>query len=134
MTANNLSQKFLAWFQLQNPDAIIYCNNAGKFKINGRWISFGEGGSDFIAFMPYEVDCGLNNSAYCRKGIEVQFYKIKTAKDKMSKSQINFANMIIEMGGDYYIVHEMLDCKDFCLEKWRIINLKNGEKHESKIF
>jgi hypothetical protein len=127
MTANQLSQKFLKWFQAEYPEARIYRNNAGIAKRGKQAVKFGipnRGGADFIAFVPYEdfncyeecSDFKSDFKTYCKtickkfsNFLIVEFYEIKTAKDKMSKDQIKFADMITEMGGDYFIVKEIGD-------------------------
>jgi len=111
MTANELSKRFLIWFQQNNPEAKIYRNNAGCVKTEKGFVRYGipnKGGADWIAFVPKKNYFGKS------KFLSVEFYEIKTAKDKMSKDQIGFANMIAEMGGNYFIVHE--------------INIKNKSK------
>lgn len=135
MTANKLSKLFLKWFQEQNPEAKIYRNNSGTIRRKNQMIHFGtpnKGGADFIAFV--SIRTGDINNDY----LSVEFYKIKTAKDKMLKEQIKFANMITNMGGEYFIVHELklneiekdhlvirecdkhLIIKDFYIEKWSV--------------
>lgn len=127
MNANNLSKIFLKWWQEQNPEGRIYRNNAGAVHLKKRFIRYGippQGGADFIAFVP-EILEGY-------KYLIVQFYEIKTKNDRMSKEQIKFANMIVNMGGEYFIVHENIfihrnDCaignhpnseQKFYIEKW----------------
>jgi hypothetical protein len=141
MKANELSKLFLIWWQKENPEGKIYRNNAGCFQARSKtWVRYGipnKGGSDFIAFLPKEY-----NDFYSTKYLMPQFYEIKTKNDRMSKDQIKFADMIVNMGGDYFIVHEYHDTrkewsrdveigkrilstdnistKDFWIEKWSI--------------
>jgi hypothetical protein len=141
MTANELSKRFLKWWQEQNPSGRIFRNNSGtawNVDKNGKKypVRFGlyKGSSDFVAFAPIEEHSILD----IKIGISMrtEFYEIKTAKDKMSKDQIKFANMITSLGGDYFIVHESntkqqmglaeigikfnLCTEWFYLEKWQI--------------
>jgi hypothetical protein len=123
MNANTLSKIFLLWFQKNNQQAKIYRNNSGCFKTEaGNWVRYGipvKGGSDFIAFIP-EVLRVLPLSIKVLANATCEFYEIKTLKDRMSKDQINFANMICEMGFNYFIVREIKEMPYFKIEQWEV--------------
>jgi hypothetical protein len=119
MTTKKLTEQFLIWFQKNNQDGRIYRNNTGMMQKGKRFVKFGipltGGGSDFIAFLPvFRVD----ESGFVHKILISQFYELKLKKDKMSKKQIDFANLITGMGGDYFIVKEKND--SFDVVKWEV--------------
>ena len=124
MTANELSKRFLKWFQENNPESRIFRNNAGCFKTEaGQWVRYGipnAGGSDFIAFVPFVPVVKETCHGKCTHSfLTVQFYEIKTLKDKMSAAQIKFADLICKMGGEYFIVKNNKDDELlFSIEKW----------------
>jgi hypothetical protein len=99
MTSTELSKRFLLWFQNEYPTARIYRNNAGCFKTQaGSWVRYGipnSGSPDFLSFTP-------DNNI-----LRVDFYEIKTIKDRLSLKQKQFADLIKSMNGKYYIVKEL---------------------------
>lgn len=147
MTTSDLTKKFLIWFQNEYPDARIWRNNRGAYKIGNRFIRYGfppgatkSGkklkGLDFIALFP----CGYNiktvdlHITLLRDDfLTIKFYEIKSKTDRLSEGQINFMNMITKMGGECYIVHALKknndfdtdNCsyflhQDFYIEKWSV--------------
>jgi hypothetical protein len=140
MTANQLSKKFLIWWQEQNPDGKIYRNNAGSAKRSKTYVKFGippKGGADWIAFIPKQIIKFQDEfSRITSSFLTVQFYEIKTKNDKISPEQKQFFDMITNMGGEVFIVREIpisikehasfynkhfINCTDeFFLEKWSI--------------
>lgn len=127
MTQAELANKFLTWFQSTFPDAKIYRNNRGiawrenngqKYPVKfGIPMPTGKGkkeklkGSDYIAFIPEEI----NNCENCKSSAEgcpakkiltTQFYELKTANDVLAEGQINFLNLMTEMGAECFLVHE----------------------------
>ena len=135
MMANELSKRFLLWFQKENPGARIYRNNRGVAKDQkGNYIRFGIPapagkndnlkGSDFIAFIPISLFVYGGN---LENRLTVQFYEIKTAKDALKKGQINFFNMMTEMGAECFVVNE-IDCF-----KGVSVNIKTKKETEYKL-
>ena len=118
MRQKDLEPYFLSYFQKRYKEGRIYRNNSGmawRIDRNGKKypVKFGiplpqgrgegGGGPDYIAFIPtdyYDPWDGIGTI------LITKFYEIKTKNDKISTNQINFANQIIEMGGEYFIVHE----------------------------
>jgi len=100
MTANDLSQKFLKWFQSEYPEARIYRNNAGIAKRGKQIVKFGipnSGSPDYLAFIP----------DHKTKTLRVDFIEIKTINDKLSIKQKQFAKLIKSIYGKYYIINEL---------------------------
>ena len=126
MTAKQLSETFLTWWQTENPAGRIYRNNTGvAFHRNkngslrpvaygipaprlGRCYKSGGGGTDFISFRPiWFVSQG-------KTFIIAEFWEIKTLKDKISENQKDFYRTIIKIGGTINIVQEIA-------EGWEIV-------------
>jgi hypothetical protein len=141
MKASELSKKFLIWFQGEYPTAKIYRNNRGIAKIGKRFIRFGiptptgQGkkeklkGSDYISFHPISVIENFDDDDWINICIS-KFWEIKTKTDVLAEGQINFLNMMTEMGAECFVVHEFVKNKNvdidiefpngFWLEKWSV--------------
>lgn len=120
MTARQLAESFIAWWQSQNPKGRIYRNNTGVARYPGkdgrpRLVTYGipapilkrgkakgGGGSDYISFRPVVITQAMVG----RTIIEAGFHEVKTAGDKLSDSQKRFRRTIENMGGEVQIVKE----------------------------
>lgn len=96
MTHGDLQDIFILWFQENYPESRIFINHSGKAKINKKiWIPYGMpctgGGSDLVAFRPGGI---------------TEFYEVKTKKDTLHPDQIRWANLVVGLGFDYFVVKE----------------------------
>jgi hypothetical protein len=103
MTANELTKKYLAWWQPRNPLGRLWANRTGFLKTldGNRLVPCGVpppipgrkgsgGGSDLIG-----IDRGIFLAC-----------EIKTIDDTLKKHQADFLSLIIRLGGRSWIVQE----------------------------
>ena len=112
MTAAELSELFLAWWQARYPEGRIYRNNTGIATFRRGKVAYGipppkggrgkgGGGTDYISFRSYPA---MEGAIIC-----AEFWEIKTLKDVFSKRQKDFYRVITNMGGKINIVQELPD-------------------------
>lgn len=120
MKASELSKKFLIWFQNEYPEGKIYRNNRGiTTDMKGNWIRYGiptptgQGkkeklkGSDYISW--HRIKMPKHPAIPDGKLCISKFWEIKTKNDVLAEGQINFLNMMTEMGADCFVVHELTE-------------------------
>lgn len=96
MNHKDLQTLFILDFQRDNPEARIIINRSGKERVSKKiFIPYGfpPGGSgpDLIALYP---------------GAVTKYFEVKTLDDVMRPDQIKFANFLVSMGFEYYVVRE----------------------------
>jgi hypothetical protein len=102
MTHKNLKDKFMLWWQKENPKGRIFDNNTGFAKFGKSLVPYGfpppiinkkesGGGPDCIA---------------CPGGGDIEFYEVKRFKDRIKKNQKRAAEMCTRLGFKVFIVRE----------------------------
>ena len=104
MTHGQLRAIFIKYHQEKYPERRIFDNRTGwavykkqhvpygiPAPVKGKRGKLGGGGSDLISFAP---------------GMIARFYELKTKKDNLRPNQKWFADWVISMQGEYWIVKE----------------------------